>query len=65
MQVELTARQVKFSVVKAGAEEGWAAIDDIQVQPSHGRQTIAAFFLFSAEFIFFIFVIFWAIGIKI
>ena len=28
-QVELTARQVKFSVVKAGAEEGWAALDDI------------------------------------
>jgi len=29
-QVELTARQVKFSVVKAGAEEGWAAVDDIE-----------------------------------
>ena len=52
MQVELTARQVKFSVVKAGAEEGWAAIDDIQVQPSHGRQTIAAFFILCGVYIF-------------
>jgi hypothetical protein len=29
-QVELTARQVTFHVVKEGAEEGWAAIDDVQ-----------------------------------
>lgn len=29
-QVELTARQVKFHVVKEGAEEGWAAVDDLE-----------------------------------
>jgi hypothetical protein len=29
-RVEVTARQVRFQVVKAGAEEGWAALDELE-----------------------------------
>ena len=29
-RVQLTARKARFQVVKAGAEQGWAAIDDLE-----------------------------------